>query len=91
MNKIIKIIQFPFKVVFLGLIYIYKYAISPLLRHHCRFYPTCSSYAVQAIKEFGPFKGLVLSIKRVLRCNPKSKCGFDPVPSNIKGDIKWLV
>lgn len=86
-----KIIEFPFKMVFLFFIYIYKFCISPLLPNVCRFYPTCSNYAVMAIKEFGPFKGLVLAIKRILRCNPKSECGFDPLPLNIKGDIKWLL
>ena len=91
MKILLKIVQFPFKVIFLGLIYLYKFTISPFLAHTCRFYPSCSTYAMQAIKEFGPFVGLKLAIKRVLRCNPKSKCGFDPVPSNIKGDIKWLI
>lgn len=86
-----KIIEFPFKMFFLFFIYIYKFCISPLLPNVCRFYPTCSNYAVMAIKEFGPFKGLVLAIKRILRCNPKSECGFDPLPLNIKGDIKWLL
>ena len=91
MKIVKKILEFPFKMVFLFLIYIYKWCISPLLPNTCRFYPTCSTYAVQAIKEFGPFKGLWLAIKRILRCNPKSACGFDPLPSNIKGDIKWLI
>ncbi len=86
-----KIIEFPFKIIFLLLIYIYKWFISPLLPNVCRFYPTCSTYAVQAIKEFGAFKGFILAIKRILRCNPKSECGFDPLPANIKGDIKWLL
>lgn len=86
-----KIIEFPFKIVMLILLYVYKWCISPLLPHTCRFYPTCSTYAVLAVKEFGPFKGLVLAIKRVLKCNPKSACGFDPLPDNIKGDIKWIL
>lgn len=86
-----KIIEFPFKVLFLFLIYVYKLCISPLLPNTCRFYPTCSTYAVQAIKEFGAIKGLYLAIKRILRCNPKSAYGFDPLPANIKGDIKWLL
>ncbi|MBE7082190.1 MAG: membrane protein insertion efficiency factor YidD [Clostridiales bacterium] len=91
MRIIIKILEFPFKMLFLFLITIYKYCISPLIPNTCRFYPTCSQYAVQAIKEYGAFKGLRLAIKRILRCNPKSECGFDPLPPNIKGDIKWLI
>lgn len=46
----------------------------------CKFYPTCSEYTKQAINEYGAFKGTVLGIKRILRCNPFSKGGFDPVP-----------
>ena len=91
MKIIVKILEFPFKILFLFLIYVYKFCISPLLPNTCRFYPTCSAYAVQAIKEYGAFKGLILAIKRILRCNPRSKCGFDPLPPNIKGEIKWLI
>ena len=91
MKILIKILEFPFKILFLLLIYLYKFCISPLLPNTCRFYPTCSTYAVLAIKEFGVIKGTMLSINRILRCNPKSKCGFDPLPNNIKGDVKWLI
>lgn len=91
MKTIIKILEYPFKLIFLLLIYFYKYCISPLLPKTCRFYPTCSEYAVQAIREYGVFRGLILAIKRILRCNPRSKCGFDPLPPNIKGEIKWLI
>ncbi len=73
-------------------VYFYKFCISPLLPHTCRFYPTCSSYAVMAVKEFGVIKGAKLAFKRILSCNPKNKkCGYDPVPINIKGEIKWLM
>lgn len=91
MKTLIKILEFPFKLIFLLLIYFYKYCISPLLPKTCRFYPTCSEYAVQAIREYGAFRGLILAVKRILRCNPRSKCGFDPLPPNIKGEIKWLI
>ena len=91
MKIIIKILEFPFKILLLFLIYVYKSCISPLLSHTCRFYPTCSTYAILALKEFGFFKGSILSVKRILKCNPKSKCGFDPLPNNIKGDFKWLI
>ena len=91
MKILIKILEYPFKILFLFFIYIYKLCISPLLPKNCRFYPTCSTYAILAIREFGVFIGLKLTIKRILRCNPKSKCGFDPLPNNIKGDVKWLI
>lgn len=91
MNKIINVLVYPLKLIVLGFIYFYKFCISPVLPKTCRFLPTCSNYAVQAIKEYGIFKGCLLAFKRILKCNPKSKCGVDPVPPNIKGDIKWLI
>jgi putative membrane protein insertion efficiency factor len=58
----------------------YKKHISPGLGHHCRFTPTCSEYAMQAIERHGCIKGLILSAWRILRCNPFGKWGYDPVP-----------
>jgi putative membrane protein insertion efficiency factor len=53
----------------------------PLSSHNsCRFTPTCSSYAIEALKQHGLVKGTILSIKRIMRCNPWSKMGYDPVP-----------
>ena len=49
---------------------------------NCKFQPTCSEYAIGCFKEFGFFKGLFLSIKRIIKCNPKSKGGYDPIPIN---------
>lgn len=49
--------------------------------NQCRYYPTCSNYAIDAISKYGFFKGWFLSIKRILRCNPFSKSGYDPVPN----------
>ena len=57
----------------------YKYFISPYLGNHCRFYPTCSSYAVEAFQKKGFIKGFLLTTWRVLRCNPFNKGGYDPV------------
>ena len=55
----------------------------------CRFQPTCSNYAIEAIEKYGSIKGSYLSIKRILRCNPFSKkSGFDPVPNNINKGVK---
>ncbi|MBU3850927.1 MAG: membrane protein insertion efficiency factor YidD [Candidatus Treponema excrementipullorum] len=63
-----------------GLIRFYQVCISPLFPPSCRFYPTCSNYALEAIQKHGPFKGLYLAVKRILRCNPYCKGGYDPVP-----------
>ena len=57
----------------------YKRFISPHLGHHCRFTPTCSEYAMQALEVHGVAKGLVLTAWRLLRCNPFGKFGYDPV------------
>jgi len=62
------------------IIKIYKRFISPLLPSSCRFYPTCSSYALEAIERFGAFEGSILTIKRILRCHPFNPGGYDPVP-----------
>ena len=61
-------------------IYFYRYAISPLIGPRCRFYPTCSTYAVEAIKLHGALKGGWLALKRIARCHPWSEGGEDPVP-----------
>ena len=58
----------------------YQLYISPLLGPSCRFTPTCSEYAKQAIMKYGPIKGLGLAIWRILRCNPWGGSGYDPVP-----------
>jgi putative membrane protein insertion efficiency factor len=62
-------------------IYIYKYVISPIMPAACRYTPTCSQYAVEALKIHGPFKGFLLATWRILRCNPWGGHGYDPVPS----------
>ena len=62
------------------LIRFYQVCISPLFPPCCKYYPTCSSYAMEAIQKHGSFKGIVLSTRRILRCNPFSKGGIDPVP-----------
>ncbi|MEH6548585.1 MAG: membrane protein insertion efficiency factor YidD [Pseudomonadales bacterium] len=62
------------------LIAVYRYVISPLLGPRCRFYPTCSDYAQQAILQYGFIKGGWLATKRLGRCHPFHSGGFDPVP-----------
>lgn len=64
----------------LGAIYFYRYAISPFIGSRCRFYPTCSTYGLEAIKIHGAFKGGWLTLKRIARCHPLSEGGEDPVP-----------
>lgn len=66
--------------ILLALIRFYQTCISPLTPPSCRFTPTCSQYAVEAIRKYGPFKGSWLAFKRILRCNPWGGSGYDPVP-----------
>ncbi|MBN2049405.1 MAG: membrane protein insertion efficiency factor YidD [Spirochaetales bacterium] len=73
MNRIVKRL-------FLSLIWVYKKVISPVLPRSCRFYPTCSTYAQGAIEKYGPWKGSVLAVKRILKCHPYHPGGYDPVP-----------
>ncbi|KPV41345.1 hypothetical protein AN478_01790 [Thiohalorhabdus denitrificans] len=58
----------------------YRWLISPFLGPHCRFHPTCSSYAITALERHGPFKGSWLALRRLLRCHPFHPGGDDPVP-----------
>jgi len=64
----------------LWLVRFYRVAISPMHRPCCRFIPTCSQYALEAIEKYGAFKGGYLALRRILRCNPLCKGGYDPVP-----------
>lgn len=68
------------KAVVLALIRFYKRFLSPFLGSNCRFYPTCSQYTYQAIEKYGVLKGGWMGIKRIARCQPFSKGGYDPVP-----------
>lgn len=62
-----------------SIIIFYQKRISPLLGPRCKFYPTCSQYALEAINKYGAFKGSLMAIWRILRCNPMSRGGYDPV------------
>lgn len=68
------------KTVLIGMIRFYRSFISPLKPPCCRFTPTCSEYALQAIEKYGALKGSWLAVKRVIRCNPFCKGGYDPLP-----------
>ena len=76
------------KALLLWLIKVYRNFISPLFPPSCRFQPTCSQYALQAIDSFGAWRGSCLAIKRILRCHPFNPGGYDPVPINNQGKPK---
>ena len=61
----------------------YRFLISPLLPPACRFYPSCSNYAREAVESFGAAKGLYMTLQRFLRCHPFNPGGYDPVPEKI--------
>jgi len=69
----------------------YKRTLSRVVGNHCAYTPTCSMYSYDAIKKHGAFVGLLMTIERLSRCNPFHKGGFDPVPENYRGKIKWLI
>lgn len=69
------------KKIFIGLIKFYRKYLSPPKGHAtCKYFPTCSQYAIEAIEKYGVLKGGLLAVWRILRCNPFSKGGYDPVP-----------
>jgi putative membrane protein insertion efficiency factor len=76
MKPVMRILGLPF----ILLIRIYQYGISPLIGPKCRFTPTCSHYAVDALKKHGLFKGGWLAMKRIGKCHPGGGSGYDPVP-----------
>ncbi|MCP4341236.1 MAG: membrane protein insertion efficiency factor YidD [Desulfobulbaceae bacterium] len=73
-----KISKIP-KVVFIGFVRGYQCCISPLLPPTCRFFPSCSTYTIQAIEKYGVVRGSFLGLCRILRCHPFSRGGYDPV------------
>ena len=70
--------------ILIKLIKCYKFLISPLLGQSCRYLPTCSDYSIEALKTYGFFKGLFLSVKRISSCHPWANGGFDPVKKEMK-------
>ena len=66
--------------ILLGLIRFYQYALSPMLPPRCRYQPTCSQYAIEAVRKSGALKGGWLAAKRIGRCHPWGGSGYDPVP-----------
>ncbi len=68
------------KYLLIGLLRVYRFAISPLYGQVCRYYPSCSAYALEAVTVHGSIKGSWLAVRRVARCHPWAAGGFDPVP-----------
>lgn len=80
LESVFKVFQKGLSGVCIVLIRFYQLAISPLFPSCCRYTPSCSEYAIIAFRKYGPFKGFVLTFKRILRCRPKGGRGWDPVP-----------
>ena len=76
MKTVLHILSLPF----IFLIKIYQWVISPMIGPKCRYTPTCSHYTLEAIKKYGPLKGIWLGMKRISRCHPWGGSGYDPVP-----------
>ncbi len=76
MKMMLYILSLPF----IAIIKLYQLVISPLLGSSCRYIPTCSQYAIEALRKYGPLKGLWLTLKRISRCHPWGGHGPDPVP-----------
>ncbi|HYK44301.1 MAG TPA: membrane protein insertion efficiency factor YidD [Parafilimonas sp.] len=76
MKQVLRILGLPF----ILLIKIYQHVLSPILGPKCRYTPTCSQYAIQALRKYGVLKGLWLAVKRISRCHPWGGSGYDPVP-----------
>ncbi len=79
MKKVFSFISNLIKTALIGVIRFYRRFISPAKAPCCRFYPTCSQYAIEAISKHGAVKGTGMAVWRVLRCNPFGKSGYDPV------------
>lgn len=76
-----RVVRYIIGLPFIFLVKIYQWIISPILPQSCRYTPTCSNYMIEAIKIWGPFKGLYLGTKRISRCHPWGGEGYDPVPT----------
>ena len=79
-NTVFRYLLLPVQYLFVALIKLYQYGISPYLKPSCRYTPTCSYYAVEALQKHGALKGTWLAAKRILSCHPWGGSGYDPVP-----------
>lgn len=80
MNHILYLLRNALVWLLLLPVHFYRSFISPLTPPSCRFTPTCSQYAIEALQKHGPFRGLYLTVRRLLRCHPWGGSGYDPVP-----------
>jgi uncharacterized protein len=78
-QTLLRIVRNPAKAFFIGVIRFYQVVVSPELPGRCKYYPSCSQYALEAVGEYGAARGFVLGAWRVLRCNPFSYGGYDPI------------
>ena len=79
-DRKISIFSYPFLI----LIKIYRHTLSAYIGNQCRYYPSCSYYAEEALKTHGAYKGIILAVKRIFRCHPWHEGGYDPVPDKSK-------
>ena len=80
LKRLLRAVKWLLAQPFILLVRFYQVCISPLKPPSCRFTPTCSQYAIEALRKHGPIKGLYLTIRRLLRCHPWGGSGYDPVP-----------
>lgn len=79
-----KIIINIINIILIKLIRLYQIFISPMIGNNCRFLPTCSEYTIECLKLYGPFKGFIISVKRISSCHPFGKKGYDPVMNKMR-------
>ena len=72
------------RIILISILKAYQYLISPLLGQRCRFYPSCSSYAIAAIENHGIIRGIFFAVKRLVKCQPWHSGGYDPIPKSTK-------
>jgi putative membrane protein insertion efficiency factor len=80
LGRLAQLVAWALRSFLVALIRLYQLAISPFLGPRCRFVPSCSNYALEALRTHGPVSGLMLGVRRILRCHPWNAGGFDPVP-----------
>ena len=78
--RVLWVLGWPARMAVLGVVQVYRHTVGPMFAGRCRFYPSCSNYALAAVRTHGAFKGSVLAAWRLLRCSPLTEGGIDPVP-----------
>ncbi len=80
MKAVLRAINAAAKAILVAFIRAYQFTLGPLMPLSCRFEPSCSRYALEAVRKHGPWRGAALAVRRIFRCNPFNAGGFDPVP-----------